>query len=273
MPELPEVETVRQALRLRILNQKIEYVEVIVSRLIQPLTCQDFSSILAGQTVFDIDRRGKYLIFRLSQNDLVVHLRMEGRFFLKPESEPIDKHEHVIFHFDNQRTLRFHDVRKFGTFTILPKGQGMIAEGIRKLGPEPGEPDLTLAYLKQKIQVSLRPIKSLLLDQTVIAGLGNIYVDEVLHEALIHPTRMGKSLSDSEMRTLLEKSHEIIAEAVKEGGTTIRSYVSSLGVSGRFQNQLKVHTLVGKPCHTCQTPIIKIRVGGRGTYVCPTCQK
>jgi len=273
MPELPEVETVRQTLKLRILNQTIEDVEVRASRLIQPLSAQEFATILVGQILRDIDRRGKYLIFKLSQNDLVVHLRMEGRFFIKPKSADIDKHEHVIFYFTNNTTLRFHDVRKFGTFEIMPKGQGTHAKGIRKLGPEPGDPSLTADYLKAKLQSSLRPVKSLLLDQTIIAGLGNIYVDEVLYEARIHPTRPGKTLQESDFDNLCKISQRIITEAVRLGGTTIRSYVSSLGVTGRFQNQLKVHTLVGEPCQTCQTPIVKIRVGGRGTYLCPTCQK
>ncbi|MBN2504778.1 MAG: DNA-formamidopyrimidine glycosylase [Bacilli bacterium] len=273
MPELPEVETIKETLKLRILGEKIKDVEVFYSPIIKESSPEDFISTLKHQTLNDIKRKGKYMLFCFESNILVIHLRMEGKFFVKPEEMQKEKHEHVIFHFESGLTLRYHDVRKFGTMQIVGLHDELAARGIDKLGLEPFDPLFTLEYLKSRIHKAKRPIKSLLLDQTIVAGLGNIYVDEVLFLSKVHPNRHGSTLNDHEIMSIVINCKSVLKKAIGLGGTTIRSYLSSLGVSGRFQNELNVHTLVGKPCHVCNTPIEKIRVGGRGTYYCPNCQK
>jgi formamidopyrimidine-DNA glycosylase len=273
MPELPEVETIKETLRHRILGKTIAKVDVTAPRLVVGMSTTEFCLRLAGQTVQEIERRGKYLIFKLTGNDLVTHLRMEGRFFLKSLEAPREKHEHICIYLTDQTTMRYHDTRKFGTFEIAPKDQGTKVKGIAKLGPEPQDTEFNSAYLRARLSRSSRAIKTLLLDQTVVAGLGNIYVDEVLFQSKIHPERPGNSLGTTDIDAIIDSSRSVLGAAIAAGGTSIRTYVSSLGVSGRFQTKLNVHTLAGKPCTTCQTPIIKIRVGSRGTYLCPNCQK
>ncbi len=273
MPELPEVETIKETLKLRILGEKVTDVEIYVPGIIRKDTVSDFINKLKGQTLIDIGRKGKYMFFRFDRNVVVIHLRMEGKFFVKKSNSPKEKHEHVIFRFASSQTLRFHDVRKFGTMEIVEPGKEYQAQGVAKLGLEPFEPGFTASYLKEKIRDSKRPIKSLLLDQSIVAGLGNIYVDEVLFLSKIRPTRPGVTLDDAELEHIVDSCKYILTRAVALGGTTIRSYLSSLGVTGRFQNELNVHTRAGQPCHVCKTTIEKIRVGGRGTYYCPKCQK
>ncbi len=273
MPELPEVETVKETLKRQILDKKIASVDVYYERIVHNLSAKTFKSELTGQILIDIKRRGKYIFFYFDKNVLVIHLRMEGKFFVKKADDPIEKHEHIIFHFTDGTDLRYHDVRKFGTMEIMHHGEELSAKGVDKLGFEPFDAEFTLDYLKAKITPSKRPIKSILLDQTVIAGLGNIYVDEVLFLSQIDPKRPGSSITDTEFINISVYSKQVLTKAIELGGSTIRSYVSSLGVTGRFQNELKVHTKEGEPCLVCGTLIRKTKVGGRGTYYCPTCQK
>jgi formamidopyrimidine-DNA glycosylase len=221
----------------------------------------------------DIGRFGKFLFFRFSTITLISHLRMEGKYFLKHSFELIAKHEHVIFHFTDGTSLRYHDTRKFGTMELVEPGNEFLMPNILLMGPEPFDNQFNLSYLKSRIKSSIRPIKSFLLDQNNVSGLGNIYVDEVLFLSRVHPETQVKNLSDSEILKIIDSTQAVINKAIELGGTTIRSYLSSLGITGRFQNELNVHLRALKPCIICNTPIIKIKVGGRGTYICPTCQK
>ena len=273
MPELPEVETVKETLKQQIVGKTIADVTVIYGKLIKNQDAESFKQALIGKTLRNIGRYGKYLFFHFAGVVLIVHLRMEGKFFLKPFSEPYQKHEHIIFSFTDQSTLRYHDVRKFGTMEIVPEGTEMEVEGIKKLGKEPFGSDFTDSYIYDKIYKSTRPIKSLLLDQEIVAGLGNIYVDEVLFLSGLDPRRPGKDVSRIEAGMIAKNCRKVLEKAINLGGTTIRSYTSSLGVSGRFQNELNVHTRKGLPCLKCGNSIEKTRVGGRGTYYCPSCQK
>ncbi len=273
MPELPEVETVKETLKRQILDKTIASIDVYYERIVRNLSAKTFISVLIGQKLLDIRRRGKYLFFHFDKDILVIHLRMEGKFFVKKINDPVDKHEHIIFHFTDGTDLRYHDVRKFGTMEIIHHGEELSAQGVSKLGFEPFDAGFTFDYLKTKIAPSKRPIKSILLDQTVIAGLGNIYVDEVLFLSKIDPRRLGNSITESELDSISVFSKRVLTKAIELGGSTIRSYVSSLGITGRFQNELKVHTKEGEPCLECGTLIKKTKVGGRGTYYCPTCQK
>jgi len=272
MPELPEVETIKETLKRQILGKTIASVETRYDKIIKHLSSDEFASKLTGQSFRNIRRKGKYLFFDLDDYTLVTHLRMEGKFFLKPESSPIEKHEHIIFHFTDKTTMRYDDMRKFGTMQLVGFGREIMADGVEKLGLEPFAEAFTSAYLREKLHNSKTPIKSALLDQTVVSGLGNIYVDEVLFRSRIYPKRPAGNLSMREMDAIVCNSRTVLDKAIELGGSTIRSYVSSLGVTGRFQNELMVHTREGEPCHICKTTIEKTKVGGRGTYFCPHCQ-
>jgi formamidopyrimidine-DNA glycosylase len=198
---------------------------------------------------------------------------MEGKYYYRKNSDDIEKHEHIIFNLDNGYDLRYKDVRKFGVMILCESKNVMNLIEIKKLGLEPDDKSLNEDYLYNLIHKSNKPIKELLLDQSIINGLGNIYVDEVLFASGIKPTRLGKKVTLKECNKIKESCKSIITKATELGGTTIRSYTSSLGVEGKYQDYLKVHTKVNKPCPVCGTIIKKIRVGGRGTYVCTGCQK
>jgi formamidopyrimidine-DNA glycosylase len=268
MPELPEVETVRRTLALALIGEKIRSVDLIYPKIVQG-NKNEFQEHIKDQTIQDIHRMGKYLIFILDRHVMIIHLRMEGKFFIK-QNEEVKKHEHVIIHFESGKELRYHDVRKFGTIDFLPIQTYLNEPPLIHLGKEPK--DIELGSFYQKLQSKKVVIKVALLDQHIIAGLGNIYVDETLYLAKIHPTRVSNSITKHEAKKIVDAAIRVLDKAVLLGGTTIRSYTSSLGVHGRFQNELNVHLKKGEPCKICQTEIIKMRVGGRGTYVCPKCQ-
>lgn len=272
MPEIAEVETVRNTLKKRILNKKINDVIIHYPDMIES-DINNFAKDLIGNEFIDIKRRGKWLIFETKNRYLLSHLRMEGKFFIKDKDEPKGKHEHVTIYFEDNSTLRYEDTRKFGRMNLIKKEELATTESIEKLGFEPGEKGLTSEYLLEKFKNKKLPIKSVLLDQTIISGLGNIYVNEVMFYAHINPERPASSITKEECELIVKGSDEIIKEAIKMGGTTIKSYTSSLGVTGRFQQNLKVHKKEGVPCTICGTPIKNIKIGGRSTYFCPKCQK
>ena len=273
MPELPEVETVRKTLYNLILNSKIASIDVYYSKIIKDLSNQEFTDRLVNKTILDIKRYGKYLIFIMEDIALISHLRMEGKYFIKDQSEEINKHEHIVFNFTNGSSLRYHDVRKFGTMDLRKLDNIYTTNPILKLGLEPFDKNMTVSYLKGKLKNKKVAIKTCLLDQTIFTGLGNIYVDEVLFLCKLNPKKIASELTSKDYQNIITNSVSVLNKAIKLGGTTIRSYTSSLGVTGRFQNELNVHTLVGKPCVVCNTLIEKTRVNGRGTYFCPICQK
>ncbi len=273
MPELPEVETVRRTLVDKIVGKKIKSVEVLYDGIIKGINPDDFITCLEGQTITDIKRYGKYLIFILDDYALISHLRMEGKYYLKDCREEIAKHEHILLVFDDDTDMRYHDTRKFGTMSIEDKVNYMESKALKKLGKEPFEGELSVNYLRNVFNKSGRKLKPVLLDQTIICGLGNIYVDEVCFNAKLHPETIVSTLKDEDINNIIESSYKVIAKAINLGGTTIKSYTSSLGVTGRFQNELNVHTRKDEECPRCGTIIEKIKVGGRGTYFCPVCQQ
>ncbi len=272
MPEMPEVETVRRILESRIVGKTIRDVDVYFERMIRNQPVPSFIEKLQSQTIQAMDRYGKHLLFDFGDFVLISHLRMEGKYYIKNLDEPRDKHEHVIFYFTDGSTLRYHDTRKFGTFDIIDKTVLTTKSPLTGLGPEPTSKDLTVSYLTAKLRHKTQAIKPTLLDQTVICGLGNIYVDEVLFRSKLHPETPAGSLTKNNLKHIAEACKNVIEKAIDLGGTTVRSYTASLGVTGRFQNELNVHTKAGELCPNCHTVIEKIRVGGRGTYYCPTCQ-
>ncbi|MBO0996250.1 DNA-formamidopyrimidine glycosylase [Bacillus sp. SD075] len=273
MPELPEVETVRRTLEQLVLGKEIKEVSVFWPKIIKaPEPVEQFQDALRGQTIQAIGRRGKFLIFTLDDYSMVSHLRMEGKYGVHPKEEPYDKHTHVIFTFTDGSELRYRDVRKFGTMHLFAKGEERERLPLLHLGPEPLSEDFTVEGLSAKLARTNRKIKPVLLDQTVVVGIGNIYVDESLFRSGIHPERIASSLSLEEIKTLHAEIIATLREAVEKGGSTIRSYINSQGQIGMFQLELNVYGRKGENCKSCGTPLEKLVVAGRGTHICPLCQ-
>src|SRR5690606_9428342 len=224
MPELPEVETVRRTLLQLVNGKTIDKVTVLWPKIIKkPEETEQFCDALRGQTIHDVDRRGKFLKFILDDYVMVSHLRMEGRYGLYSEDEPYDKHTHILFAFTDGTQLRYRDVRKFGTMHLFKKGEEEESLPLSQLGPEPFSKEFTVKYLEDKLSKTNRKIKVALLDQTSVVGLGNIYVDEALFRAGIYPERVAKSLSKKEIKLLHHEIIQTLNEAVEKGGSTIRS--------------------------------------------------
>lgn len=270
MPELPEVETVKNGLKKRILKNKIINCKILYSGIIEYPDTSSFIKNITNQTINDIKRKGKYLIFELDDYFLVSHLRMEGKYFIKDNNSYISKHDHVIFTLDNQLELRYNDTRKFGKMHLVKKDELNLTP-LSKLGLEPWDNKLDINYLKDKLNKK-KAIKTLLLDQSIIAGIGNIYADEVLFLSKIHPETNGCNLTNEELQLIIDNTRKILSEAIALGGTTIHTYTAVDGITGRFQQKLLVHQKESQDCPVCQTKIIKIFVNGRGTYYCPKCQ-
>ena len=273
MPELPEVETVVRGLRAKVVGRIIKKVNIYYENIIEYPDVCSFQEKIKNQKINEINRYGKWIIFVLDNYYLLSHLRMEGKYFLKPKGATLEKHEHVSFVLDNDMELRYMDVRKFGKMQLIEK------ENINKIGPflemglEPWDKKLNTLYLKEKFLRKKLPIKSCLLDQRIIVGIGNIYADEILFLSKINPLKEANSLSLEELERIIDNTKLVLEKAIEKGGTTIRSYTSLNGIHGLFQQELYVHSKEGQKCLICGSDILKIKVGGRGTYYCPKCQK
>ena len=272
MPELPEVETVKETLKRQVLNKRIVNVKIYYSNIIEYPNVEEFKKSIVNQKINDIQRRGKWIIFCLDDYYLLSHLRMEGKYFIRNTSDDVQKHEHVSFVFDDNTELRYQDTRKFGRMHLISKNELYSRKPLNELGLEPWDDNLTSDYLKEKYKNKKLPIKTVILDQSVIVGIGNIYADEVLFLSKINPLKKSNLLNDQELTNIINNTKIILEKAIEAGGTTIRSYTSSEGVHGRFQHSLLVHNHEGEKCPICNNEIIKIRVGGRGTCYCPNCQ-
>lgn len=273
MPEKPEVITVVRSLKTKILNKKIEHVNVLWDNIIARTSVVDFENKLIDETIRDIKTRGKFIVIHLDKYILLIHLRMEGKFFFRREKDKIDKHEHVIFRFTDKEEMRFADVRKFGKMYLLDKDTYLNVEPLKSMGYEYDDKGLTKEYLFNKLNTKRIPIKTTLLDQSIICGIGNIYDDEILFMSKINPLRKSNLISLKECESIIKNTRIVLDKAIEKGGTTIKSFTSSEGVHGLFQNELLVHGKVGEKCPVCGSIIEKIKVNGRGTYFCPECQK
>lgn len=273
MPELPEVETVKESLKIRLIGKKITTVSIYHNNIIEYPKVDVFIKKITNQTITDIKRYGKWLIFVLNDYYLLSHLRMEGKYFIKTQQDELSKHEHVIFNLDNQEQLRYMDVRKFGKMLLIEKDKINEIGPFKEMGLEPWDDKLTKDYLKEKFMHKRLPIKTVLLDQSIIVGIGNIYANEILFASGISPLKSAKDLIEEELEKIIKNTQIILEKAIKKGGTTIRSYTSLNGIHGLFQQELYVHCKEGEKCQICSSPIIKIKVGGRGTYYCENCQK
>lgn len=267
MPELPEVETVKTVLKQRLVGLTIQTIDIHHEKMMD----EDTKNALIGQTIIDMTRHGKYICFLCNDVVLISHLRMEGRYFFKQPEEPLLKHEHIVFHLSDGLSLRYHDTRKFGTFDLRTYENYLTSKPLSQLAPEPFDIDPKTLY--QRFKQKHIPIKTALLDQTLIAGIGNIYADEILAKIEMHPLRLTNQITLKETKRMVEASKEILNAAILAGGTTIRTYVSQLGVSGRFQLKLKVHQREGEPCDHCNTNIVRTVISGRSSFYCPNCQK
>lgn len=272
MPEKPEVITVTKKLEKRLLNRKIISSKVYYNNIIDYPSVSEFEKNIKNQTMRSFTTRGKWIVIELDDYYLLAHLRMEGKFFYRDIDTPIEKHHHVVFNINNEEELHFVDVRKFARLKLIPKDKINDMPPFTELGLEPWDKNLNVTYLKDKFKNKNLPIKTVLLDQSIITGIGNIYDDEILFMSKINPLTKAKNLSDGDLANIIKNTIIVLDKAIAEGGTTIRNYTSEEGVTGLFQNNLLVHTKAGEPCPNCKETIIKIKVGGRGTYYCPKCQ-
>lgn len=273
MPELPEVETIKEQLKKELLGKKILKVKVLHNNIIEFPDVNTFISNIKNQTINNITRQGKWLMFELDDYYLLSHLRMEGKYLFKEEGSILNKHEHVIFTLDNKIELRYKDTRKFGKMHLIKKGDIFNQKPLNELGLEPFSNELTISYLKNKFKHKTISIKTSLLDQKIITGIGNIYADEILFLSNISPLRKTNEVTDKELQLIINNTKEVLNNAILAGGTTVRTYTWKEGEKGHFQNELTVYGKKDKPCPKCQGPINKTIVNGRGTHYCPICQK
>ena len=273
MPELPEVETVRRQLEPVLVGRRFDRVEISDPRLVRPFEPVAVAAELEGERVAEVDRRGKYLIFRFeSGRVLLVHLRMTGSFRHRRNGMgEDDPHRRAVVRLDDGSDVAYRDVRRFGTWLLVEPDElePYLAD---RLGEEPLLTGFTPARLARRLAGRRAPVKAALLDQRTLAGLGNIYVDEALWRARIHPKRPARDLDANDVRRLHGAIRSVLKTAIERRGSTLRDYSTPRGRRGSMQREFKVYGRENQPCDRCGTPIEKTRAGGRGTWYCPHCQ-
>lgn len=274
MPELPEVETIKRDLENNIIGLTISDVILLMPKIVRIPSPQDFIKNLTGKTIKKIGRRGKYILIHLSEKlTLVIHLRMTGSLVYCSSETPPQKYTHAIFELSNGCKLFFSDMRQFGRMVLIDSRELCYLSGYKDLGVEPLSDTFTRDLLKKELKGRRKKIKPLLLDQTFIAGLGNIYADEALHLAGISPDKLASILTHREIAHLYEAIRKVLSNGIANRGTTFRDYKDGMGKEGSNQDELKVYSREGKPCFNCGKPIIRIKLGGRSSYLCSECQK
>lgn len=273
MPEMPEVETIRRSLVDKLTGRKIIEIEFLLARLVKWPSPAEFQAVLTNRKIIAVNRRGKYLLFYLDDNQvLVIHLRMTGRLqYITCDTER-DKFARIIFKLDNKDFLIYADTRTLGTLYLMPLDELWRIAGLATMGPEPLTPEFSLEYLSNLLKKHHGKIKAVLLNQKYIGGLGNIYVDESMAIAGIHPERIASSLNESEIEKLFLAINKVIGDGIEHGGTSFRDYRDGTGKSGSHQYHLRVYGRKDEPCLSCGRPIIRKEVAGRGTHFCPNCQ-
>ena len=269
---MPEVETVRRTLIPLIKGKTIKNVILWYPKIVST-DHKEFETKVKGKKVLDVDRYAKYLLIRLSDNlTIVSHLRMEGKYHLVAADAPKDKHDHVQFEFTDETALRYNDVRKFGRMQLVETGTERQTTGLSKLGVEPNSVEFTDQYFISALSKKKKNIKNTLLDQTIVAGLGNIYVDEVLWQSKIHPLSNADKIPVKKVKELRKNINSEITLAIEKRGTTVHTYLDASGKEGGFQEFLQVYGHAGDKCQRCGTILEKIKINGRGTVFCPKCQ-
>jgi formamidopyrimidine-DNA glycosylase len=271
MPELPEVETIRGHLAPHVEGRRLEAMEILDPRWALPLAPGELSAAVEGRTVERLARRGKYLVWELTDEVyLLMHLRMTGTLLLDPD--PPSRHPRVRMDLGGEHTLVFDDPRRFGTGELALGGDALDAFFDARLGVEPLERHFTAEHLHALAQTSRAPVKAFLLDQKRVAGVGNIYADEALFRARVHPLRPANRLTRAQCAAIRDGVVESLMLGLAAKGATIDDFRDPYGVSGTFQDQFLIHLREGEPCVNCGTPVRKLRAAGRGTYVCERCQ-
>jgi formamidopyrimidine-DNA glycosylase len=274
VPELPEVETVRRRLAPVLEGRRLERVEIVDGRLTRPFDPGQVAGELEGERIAAVDRRGKYLIVRFeSGKALVVHLRMTGSLrHGAAGSLPADPYRCAVVKLDDGSDVAYRDVRRFGTWLLLEDGElGPYFEN--RVGPEPLGPAFTAEVLGDRLANRRAPVKAAILDQRRLAGVGNIYADEALWRAQIHPLREAGSLDEAELEALRDAIQVVLELGIERQGSTLRDYALPDGAQGEMQEEFMVYGRLGEPCERCGTPIERIVIGGRGTWYCPGCQR
>lgn len=272
MPELPEVETIRLTLLPKLVGKRIVTGEFLYGKMLLGITVEEFLDRVSSKKINDLKRRGKYLLIELAEGLIIgIHLRMTGQLSVEEADSPLAKATYFKLLLDNGMELRFRDQRKFGKVFLFEKGDP--PSSLLKIGPEPLSPEFTASVLKTRFRRRNLAVKKALLNQEIIAGIGNIYADEALFVAGIHPARPVNSLTEAESDALYLAIRQVLGEGIESRGTTFRDYRDGEGRPGSYQNQLRVYGQKGKPCPNCGGMIVKMSYGGRGTHFCPLCQK
>jgi formamidopyrimidine-DNA glycosylase len=274
MPELPEVETIRLELEPHLVGRRLERVEINDRRLVRPFEPTAVAAELEGERVSALERRGKYLIVRFeSGRALLVHLRMTGSLrHAEPGSLPVDPYRRAVVKLDDGSDVAYRDVRRFGTWLLLEPDE-LDPYLAMRVGREPLERGFTTRRLGERLAGRRAPVKAALLDQRTVAGLGNIYVDEALWRARVHPLRPAGTLDQDQLALLTRGIKDALKAGIARQGASLRDYSTPDGRRGRMQEEFRVYGRAGEPCARCGTPIDKIRVAGRGTWYCPACQR
>jgi len=273
MPELPEVEVIRQGLQKHLPGHQMVAVKVSHKKLRLPVPIKQLKQYIVGAGVTSVDRRAKYLLIRMDNGaTMAIHLGMSGRLGLFASSAPLKKHDHLRWQLDNSNDLRFNDSRMFGSVQVLAPGETM-EDRIPGIGPEPLGPGFTAAYLKDRARGRKQPIKNFLMDGRIVVGIGNIYACETLFRASIRPATPAGRLGIRRWQRVVDAAQAVLRNAIESGGTTINDFVNESGKTGYFQLELQVYGRVRQPCHTCKTPITRKVMAGRATFFCPACQK
>ena len=270
MPELPEVETFRRYLLQgkpgspSILGKQIKDADLLWDRTLETPTPEEFSDRIKDQFVTGIGRRGKYLLIRLSQDTLIIHPRMSGDLMVEEKTSPIRKHYRLVVNFTDKYRFAFNNIRKFGRVWLVSDPEDVIGD----LGPEPLSDSFTPKAFHQLLRKHNRQLKYFLLDQKIIAGVGNIYTDETLFRARLHPARISSTLTEEEANLLWKSLRDVLNEGIRNHGSSI----DWMYQGGDYQKYLSVYNLEGEPCKRCKTPIKRIKIAQRSTYFCPSCQ-
>lgn len=274
MPELPEVETIKRVLEPQLKGLTISHITANRTNVIAYPSAEQFCAAIKNQTIAAMDRRGKFLLILLESGDtIILHLRMTGCLLLTPQDYPQEKHTHILFHLSDEKQLRFSDTRRFGRFWFIQNGEPDTYSGIAKLGPEPFDKNFDAAYLEEKLRKRRRAIKDCLLDQSIIAGIGNIYSDEILFRAGICPSRPANSLKEQEWERLAAVIPECISFFVEKNAVTPEEYLETKGENYRNTPFLQVYGHGGEPCPVCGETLCRTVIGGRSSVYCPSCQR
>ncbi len=270
MPELPEVETTVNDLKPFVIGKTIEKVDVLSDGTIAVPSVKEFRKGLIGRKIITLSRRGKHLVFELDNSTfLIIHMRMTGSLLLKPADEEPGNSVRVIIYLEDRTAIHFRDMRRFGKMWLVKDKNAVVG----KLGPEPLEPGFTPGVLAKILDNRKIAVKGLLLDQTLIAGIGNMYADEALYHARIHPLRLGNSLTKAEVKRLHEAIQKVLTQGIRNKGASTETYIRPEGIKGEAHLQFQVAHQKGKECPVCGGTIERIAVHQRGTFFCPECQK